>query len=137
MTAVALKSPTLSAILFAALSVLPAAAFAQSPTATGVSAKPDSGNVAGKSFDLKLVDGKLAGGPATVRVQQGDAVQLHWTSNVPMSLHLHGYDLAIPLQPNVPAVTSFAARLPGRFPVSDHGAGAGHERAVLYLEVLP
>jgi len=110
---------------------------AQTPPTNPASARSAPTELAVKSFDLKLVEGKLIDRPDTLRVKQGDTVQLRWISDLAMSLHLHGYDIAIAVQRDVPTVTSFAARLPGRFPVSDHSAGAARERTLLYLEVLP
>lgn len=87
-------------------------------------------------FDLALVKGRLAG-PDTLRVKRGDRVELRWSSDRPIVLHLHGYDLELKVTPQAPAAMSFAAGLTGRFPVSEHRHGTGHHRALLYLEVHP
>jgi hypothetical protein len=53
-------------------------------------------------------------------------------------LHLHGYDIETRVAPGKPAVTAFAARLTGRFPVEIHGEHAKHQRrALLYVEIYP
>jgi hypothetical protein len=39
--------------------------------------------------------------------------------------------------PDAPAVMAFKAHIAGRFPVSEHGHGGRHGRAILYLEVHP
>jgi hypothetical protein len=62
---------------------------------------------------------------------------LHWKSDRPISLHLHGYDLEAKVPAQGTTSTSFTANVAGRFPVSEHTPGPGHHRAVLYLEVLP
>lgn len=87
-------------------------------------------------FDLALVKGRVSG-PDTLRVKKGDRVELRWSSDRTIVLHLHGYDLEREVTPQAPAVMSFAARLAGRFPVSEHRHGAGHHRALVYLEVHP
>ena len=92
--------------------------------------------VSRKIFDLALGGGKLQGAD-TVRVQRGDEVELRWTSDRRIALHLHGYDIETTVTPGTPAVMSFQARIAGRFPVSEHGQGSRHERPLLYLEVLP
>lgn len=89
-----------------------------------------------KIFDLALGGGKLQGAD-TVRVQRGDEVELRWTSDRRIALHLHGYDIEAVAAPGAPAVMAFRARIAGRFPVSAHAHGAGHERPLLYLEVHP
>lgn len=89
-----------------------------------------------KHFAMSLVNGAVAGSSDTIRVKQGDDVELRWSSDKPMELHLHGYDIEVKVTPSAPAVMSFKARIPGRFPIEPHGQGQ-HPRAVMYLEVLP
>ena len=99
---------------------------------TGVAAEPAS-----KAFELALAKGRVDAAQETVRVKKGDKVELRWTSDRRIALHLHGYDIETTVTPETPAVMSFQARIAGRFPVSEHGQGAGHQRPLLYLEVLP
>ncbi|HYT96236.1 MAG TPA: hypothetical protein VEO36_02850 [Casimicrobiaceae bacterium] len=89
-----------------------------------------------KVFDLAIVNGQVTGVDATLRVQQGDEVELRWSSDRPLSLHLHGYEIETNVPPHVSTVMSFKARLAGRFPVSEHREGA-RERTILYIEVHP
>ena len=44
-------------------------------------------------FDLKVEGGRVAPNMRLIRVKQGDAVRLRWTSDRPIILHLHGYDI--------------------------------------------
>jgi hypothetical protein len=90
-----------------------------------------------KVLTLSVVNGSVAGVGDTVKVQQGDDLELRWSSDKPMELHLHGYDIEVKVSPQAPAVMSFKANIPGRFPVEPHGQGPGHHRPVLYLEVHP
>jgi hypothetical protein len=90
-----------------------------------------------KVLTLSVVNGAVAGVGDTVKVQQGDDLELRWSSDKPMELHLHGYDIEVNVSPQAPAVMSFKANIPGRFPVEPHGQGPGHHRPVLYLEVHP
>ena len=91
----------------------------------------------GKAFELAIVKGRVDGAQETLRVRKGDKVELRWTSDRRIALHLHGYDIEATVTPEAPAVMSFQARIAGRFPVSEHGQGSSHERPLLYLEVLP
>jgi hypothetical protein len=93
--------------------------------------------VAERSFELALVGGRLAAERNTLRVKKGDQVELRWTSDRPIVLHLHGYDIEVRVTPQAPARMSFAAAIAGRFPVSEHAHGGGHHRAVAYIEVHP
>jgi hypothetical protein len=90
-----------------------------------------------KVLKLSVVNGAVVGVGDTVKVQQGDDLELRWSSDQPMELHLHGYDIEVKVSPQAPAVMSFKANIPGRFPVEPHGQGPGHHRPVLYLEVHP
>jgi len=88
------------------------------------------------AFDLALSNGKVAVTGSTIKAKKGDELELRWTSDRPISLHLHGYDIEANVSPQSPAVMSFKATIAGRFAISEHG-NAGRERAVLYLEVHP
>ena len=74
-----------------------------------------------------------------IRITEGDVVQLVWTSDEAIELHLHGYDLEIHVRPNEPATMIIEAHATGRFPVTSHGWGdGGHvQDALTYLEVHP
>jgi hypothetical protein len=88
-------------------------------------------------FELSLVDGRVRTASDTLRVRKGEPVELRWSSDRPTVLHLHGYDIERKVLPQSPAVMSFTADIAGRFPVSEHGRGGRHGRAVVYLEVHP
>jgi hypothetical protein len=94
------------------------------------------------TFDLKIEAGVVPQGMRLVRVKQGDTVKLRWTSDRPMVLHLHGYDIERKVEPGGVAEMSFVARAAGRFPVEEHKpeAKGGHshgEAALVHIEVLP
>ena len=89
-----------------------------------------------RTFDLAIANGKLAASSDVVRVEQGDAVELRWTSDMPMSIELHGYEIRAQIAPPTPAVMKFSATIAGRFQVHAEGSGHGHA-TVLYFEVYP
>lgn len=94
------------------------------------------------AFDLKLVQGKAPQTMKLIRVRQGDAVKLRWTSDRPIVLHLHGYDIERKVEPGAVAEMAFEARATGRFPVEEHSADAkgGHAHGhapLVRIEVLP
>lgn len=93
-----------------------------------------------KTIDIAIKDGKVVGAKS-VRVTQGDKVILSWTSDKPMELHLHGYDVEAKVAPGKPAEMKLDARATGRFPVEIHThdkdkGGHGHA-ALFHLEVYP
>jgi FtsP/CotA-like multicopper oxidase with cupredoxin domain len=100
-------------------------------------AVPAAAQPAPKVFEVAIANGRVDASRGTIRVTKGDNVELRWSSDRPISLHLHGYDLEAQVSPQSPAVMSFNANLTGRFPVSEHRHGGGRERVVLYLEVHP
>jgi len=96
-----------------------------------------------RALDFSVVNGAIANAAAagiaedTLKVQQGDEIELKWSSDKAMELHLHGYDIEVKLAPQKPAAMKFKASIPGRFPIEQHGQGPGHHKPVLYLEVRP
>jgi len=93
-----------------------------------------------KRFDLVIAERALVSGGPTLRVTQGDRVELIWTSDEGVELHMHGYDLALQVAAGEPAVLAFTAATAGRFPVTSHGfAGGGDHshRPLLYIEIYP
>lgn len=90
-----------------------------------------------KALEVPLTGGKPPAAQRTLRVSKGDHVLLRWTSDRPITLHLHGYDIETSVPANGGATMRFDAAIAGRFAVSEHANGAGHHRAVLYVEVLP
>jgi len=100
-----------------------------------------SASAAELGFDLKVERGRLPENMRRIRVQQGDAVTLRWTSDQPLVVHLHGYDIEKRLAPGAVAEMKFTAYATGRFPIHVHARGAGggaHEEAPLVnVEVYP
>ncbi len=87
-------------------------------------------------IELALRNGRLPEDRRVVRVSQGDEVTLRWTTDRPLTVHLHGYDIETKLSPGTSVSTRFTARATGRFAIEIHG-DRGEERIVAYLEVHP
>lgn len=86
-----------------------------------------------KTFELTVKDLKLASGPQTITVNDGDNVTIKITSDKEEELHLHGYDKMVDLAPNVPAELNFDATITGRFEYElEHSS-----TQIGVLEVLP
>ena len=105
-----------------------------------VSINADTHVEAVKRIELVISERKVQREEKTIRVTQGESLELVWTSDETAELHLHGYDISFEVSPEAPAVVSFEAHATGRFPVTSHGFGGeqghGHE-ALLYIEVYP
>jgi hypothetical protein len=92
-----------------------------------------------KTVDIAIKNGVVTGSKS-VRVTRGDTVILRWTSDRPLELHLHGYDLTVRVAPGGRAEMKMEARATGRFPVEVHkpGARGGHaHKPLFHLEVYP
>jgi FtsP/CotA-like multicopper oxidase with cupredoxin domain len=88
-------------------------------------------------FELSIRGGELAEPTRVMRVRQGDDVTLRWTTDRPLTVHLHGYDLEQKLAPGKPVSMRLTARATGRFPIEVHAHGPGGDRTIGYLEVHP
>jgi hypothetical protein len=93
-------------------------------------------------FELHIENGKLPKEKSVIRVKQGDVVFLRWTSDAPIILHLHGYDIERKVESGAVAEMAFTAHATGRFSVSVHGAadaskGGHHHHPLARLEVHP
>ena len=87
-----------------------------------------------RRFDLRIENGRVAGNVRTVRVQQGEAVELRWSADRRTIVHLHGYDIEITVNPGQTQVMALRARASGRFPIESHG---DRHTVLVYLEVHP
>lgn len=94
------------------------------------------------AFELKVEKGRVAQAMRLIRVTQGDAVRLRWTSDRPIILHLHGYDIETKVTPGAVAEMVFTARATGRFPIEEHrpdtrGGHSHGEAPLVRIEVRP
>ena len=90
-------------------------------------------------IDVRIESRKVVALKEAIQIIESDVIELRWTSDEPVKLHLHGYDLEIEVRPAKPATMLIKARATGRFPITSHGwgdGGHGHD-ALTYLEVYP
>ena len=88
-------------------------------------------------FVRDICHGKVPAAQRTIRVAEGDRVELRWTADEAVELHLHGYDIELHVTPDEPGTMTFEAHTAGRFPVGSHGTGGHGHGNVVYLEVHP
>lgn len=74
-----------------------------------------------REFDLEIRGDTME--PSEVTLTEGDRVVLRITSESPVEVHLHGYDLEREVAPGEPTELSFKADLTGRFAIEDHETG--------------
>jgi hypothetical protein len=90
-------------------------------------------------IEARIANRKVVAPGEAIRITEGDVIELRWTSDEPVSLHLHGYDVELHVRPDEPAVMVIEAYATGRFPITSHGwgkGGHGHDE-LTYLEVYP
>ena len=100
------------------------------------------GKAAEVSFALAISNGHVPQNMRLIRVKQNDMVKLQWSTDKPMQIHLHGYDIAKELKPGAVTEMAFTARATGRFTVAPHtgaapGGGHSHGDALVTVEVYP
>ena len=88
------------------------------------------------SFNMTIEGGELAGDESTLTVNQNDTVTIDWTSDMPLLVHLHGYNIETQLEPGMAASMEFVADATGRYDIAIHAAGV-HESVIATLEVKP
>jgi FtsP/CotA-like multicopper oxidase with cupredoxin domain len=103
------------------------------PETQAAPAAPEPVPAPTRSVSLVVRGGALAEGPATLQVTQGDTVAIRIVSDAAEQLHLHGYDLALDLEPGRPASLLFVADRTGRFEYELEHA----QREIGVLEVRP
>jgi heme/copper-type cytochrome/quinol oxidase subunit 2 len=69
-------------------------------------------------YDVAIENGAMS--PAEISVDEGDQVTLLLTSDSPVEVHLHGYDLEEEVLPGEETVLSFEAETTGQFEIEDH-----------------
>jgi hypothetical protein len=91
-------------------------------------------------FVVDIRDGKVPDDLSLIRVTQGDFVTLKWTTDQPMILHLHGYDIEKQARPGSTVAFAFRAHAAGRFAIEVHPEGEEPppgQPALVHLEVYP
>jgi hypothetical protein len=71
-----------------------------------------------REFDLRISDEVME--PSDIIVTEGDRVVLRVSTDSPIEVHVHGYDVEQEAEPDDPARLSFEADLTGRFEIEDH-----------------
>ena len=74
------------------------------------------------AFEMDIVGGELTGDESTLTVNQGDTVTIDWTSDLPLLVHLHGYNIEAEVGPGVTAPMNFEAHATGRYDIFIHAA---------------
>ncbi|MEN8720840.1 MAG: hypothetical protein ABF296_11325 [Oceanococcaceae bacterium] len=85
---------------------------------------------------LRLRDGERIAGPAAIETTVGDTLELDIVSDQALTLHLHGYDRLLPVQPDAPGRLVVALEHSGRFGLERHGDNDLHS-SLMVITVYP
>jgi hypothetical protein len=86
--------------------------------------KTTPASTADVTVDITIAGGKIsAGGQAVVKAKSGQTVRINAVSDVPESLHVHGYDKVVDLKPGKPGSVEFKTSTKGIFEVETHESG--------------
>jgi hypothetical protein len=90
-------------------------------------------------IQIKIENRSVVSPKKAIRITENEIVDLRWSSDEAVELHLHGYDKKLQLGPGKTASMSITGHATGRFPITSHGWGRdGHgHHALTYLEVNP
>jgi hypothetical protein len=94
------------------------------------------------TFALRVENGHVAQNMRLIRVKRNDVVKLEWSTDRPMTIHLHGYDIEKEIAPGAITEMTFTARATGRFTVEPHlgktpSGGHEHGDVLVTIEVYP
>jgi len=95
------------------------------------------------TFDIRVERGRIPDNMRLIRVKQGDVVTLRWTTDRPLVVHLHGYDIEQRIAAGSVTELAFTAFATGRFPIHLHAPGEGaaahanEDAPLVTVEVYP
>ena len=88
-------------------------------------------------FELQIHGEAATAQSQVFTVRQNDQVTIRVSSDKPVQVHLHGYDIESDVAPNVVTTLRLTATATGRFPIEIHSRQAHKQRPLAYLEVRP
>jgi hypothetical protein len=94
------------------------------------------------TYAMTIANGRVPDNMRLIRVKQNDVVKREWSTDKPMSVHLHGYDIEQEVKPGTVTEMTFTARATGRFTVEPHigktpSGGHAHGDILVTIEVYP
>jgi len=94
------------------------------------------------TYALTITNGRVPDNMLLIRVKQNDVVKLQWSTDKPMTVHLHGYDIEQEVKPGKVTEMTFTARATGRFTIEPHlgktpSGGHAHGDVLVTIEVYP
>ena len=88
-------------------------------------------------LELGIHDAESSAKPPVLSVRQNEQVVLRLTSDQPLHVHLHGYDIESDVAPGLVTALRFTATATGRFPLEAHYEQKRRRSPLAYIEVRP
>src|SRR6185437_6549391 len=87
---------------------------------TGVAGSGPGASAPHEVLEIEIKEGRVVSGAALLRAHEGDEITIRIASDRRDEVHLHGYDLQVPMGPGDPAIVAFTASRTGRFGLEAH-----------------
>ena len=88
-------------------------------------------------FELEIHSEGPTAKPRVLTVRQNDQVVVRLSSDRPVQVHLHGYDIESDVVPKLVTSLRLTATATGRFPIEIHSRESHKQPPLAYLEVRP
>ena len=88
-------------------------------------------------LEIAIHGAKPPASPPVLSVLENDRVVVRLTSDQPVRVHLHGYDIESDVAPDHPTSLRFTANATGRFSIELHLKEPHTQRPLAYIEVRP
>ena len=88
-------------------------------------------------LELAIHNAESPAKPPVLSVLRNDQVVVRLTSDKPLHVHVHGYDIESDVAPNLVTSLRFTATATGRFPIEVHYEQSRKHRPLAYVEVRP
>ena len=110
--------------------------------AISLSSALNAADAAQVTYALSIANGHVSDNMRLIRVKQNDVVKLEWSTDKPITVHLHGYDIEQELKPGTVTPMTFTAHATGRFTIEPHmgktpSGGHAHGDVLVTIEVYP
>ena len=99
----------------------------------------DGENEPVRVIDVRIENRRMVSPEPFVRVTHEEVVELRITTDEPIELHLHDYDIVLVVEPGTTSTMVVDAHSTGRFPITSHrrdGGELAHDD-LTYFEVYP
>ncbi|MDP8930931.1 MAG: hypothetical protein M3O70_20755 [Actinomycetota bacterium] len=92
-------------------------------TVTSAAVTPAPTPTTDEAVHIEVAGDQVKSGPSRIAAKVGEDVKIVVTSDVADTVHLHGYDVEVPVAPGQPATLTVSADIPGVFEIELEDGG--------------